>query len=244
MRWSAATLGRAACGAAVLGACAIAGMIVAWPTGDAFDTRFPDVKDIAAPPEQVRAAQENAAQESVAQDSAAQESDELQRALFSPYLTSPPTAVQPAGPMLAMPVQQPAAPAPAVASKPAVASGRGSSRTVTVLNDAQIVSIKRRLNLTPDQEQMWPAVEVALRKLAYAKHDRGPRKPGAKDGGAQDAAARLAMLDPASDDVEHLKSAAVPLIMSFREDQERELRILAQIAGLEKLIPGKNADRP
>ena len=38
-----------------------------------------------------------------------------------------------------------------------------------MLNDAQIASIKARLHLTPDQERMWPAVEAALRNIAYAK---------------------------------------------------------------------------
>src|SRR5205823_4752025 len=35
----------------------------------------------------------------------------------------------------------------------------------TVLNDAQIASIKERLHLTPSQERMWPAVAAALRGL-------------------------------------------------------------------------------
>lgn len=227
MRWSAATLGRKACWVAILSACAVAGMIVAWPTGEdrvrstadvgnAFDTRFSDVKETTTQPEA----------------QVAREIDDGQRALFAPHLSVPQTAAPPTSASLVMPVEQPVKPmpSPAPASKPSVAA---------VLNDAQIASIKQRLKLTPDQEQMWPAVEAALRKLAYAKHDRGRRKPG-----AQDAAGRLAMIAPANDDVEHLKSAAVPLIMSFSEDQERELRILAQIAGLEKLIPGRNADRP
>jgi hypothetical protein len=32
-----------------------------------------------------------------------------------------------------------------------------------------------------------------------------------------------------------LKSAAFPLVMSFSDDQKRELRILAHVNGLEKL---------
>ena len=36
-----------------------------------------------------------------------------------------------------------------------------------MLDDAQIASIKERLHLTPDQEEMWPAVEAALRNMAY-----------------------------------------------------------------------------
>ena len=98
-----------------------------------------------------------------------------------------------------------------------------------MLNDAQIASIKRRLNLTPDQERMWPSVEVALRNLSYAK--TGPHK------GGHDAAQAVASIDPASPDVQNLKSAAMPLIMSFSGDQMRELQSISRVAGLDKLVP-------
>jgi len=39
---------------------------------------------------------------------------------------------------------------------------RRGSRPGFLLNDAQIASIKSRLHLSPDQEEMWPAVEAAL----------------------------------------------------------------------------------
>src|SRR6516164_2353747 len=42
------------------------------------------------------------------------------------------------------------------------------ARPNALLDDSQIASIKQRLNLTPSQERMWPAVEAELRKLAYA----------------------------------------------------------------------------
>jgi hypothetical protein len=37
-------------------------------------------------------------------------------------------------------------------------------------------------------------------------------------------------------DVEGLKSAGFPLVMSFNEDQRRELRSLAHLLGLENVI--------
>ena len=46
-------------------------------------------------------------------------------------------------------------------------------------------------------------------------------------------AATLPTLAP--DDVERLKQAAVPLIMSLREDQKREVRTLAHVMGLEQI---------
>jgi hypothetical protein len=38
-----------------------------------------------------------------------------------------------------------------------------------VLGDGQIASIKDRLQLTPQQERLWPAVEAALRNISYTK---------------------------------------------------------------------------
>ncbi len=97
-----------------------------------------------------------------------------------------------------------------------------------MLNDAQIASIKERLHLTPDQERMWPAVEAALRNIAYthAQEARGARRvPGT--------AAQTAAVDPNA--VQGLKSAAVPLIMSFNAEQKDEVRNLVHVMGLDQL---------
>jgi len=98
-----------------------------------------------------------------------------------------------------------------------------------VLSDGQIASIRQRLKLTPDQQQMWPAVEVALRNLSYEKTSDGARR------GIQET--RVASLDSGSPGVRDLTSAAFPLIMSFSDDQKRELHVLAHVAGLEQLVP-------
>jgi hypothetical protein len=144
-------------------------------------------------------------------------------------------------------VRTTAVPAPASANvaKPAAATAASSSaspvaaaapprrhldqRPGFVLNDAQIASIRTRLHLTPDQESMWPAVEAALRNIAYARA-REARKPGAPANAAQ-----VASADPNSIEVQGLKSAAVPLIMSFNEDQKSEVRNLAHVMGLDQL---------
>jgi hypothetical protein len=137
--------------------------------------------------------------------------------LLSPRPTYPVTAEVPDAaepPAKPKPVpQQAAAPKP----KP--------PRSNAVLNDAQIASIKRRLNLTPDQERYWPAVEAELRKMEYAK-----RTPA---GGS-----RTASVDMSKVNVEGLKSAGYPLVMSFSDDQRRELRSLAHLLGLESVMSG------
>ena len=108
------------------------------------------------------------------------------------------------------------------------APSRRGSRPGFLLNDSQIASIKSRLHLSRDQEQMWPAVEAALRNIAYAKAQSARRR-------VDDRPADMASLDPDSAAVQGLKSAAVPLIMSFSDEQKNEVRNLAHVMGLDKL---------
>jgi hypothetical protein len=43
------------------------------------------------------------------------------------------------------------------------------------------------------------------------------------------------MVDPNGPEVQRLKSAAIPLIMTMREEQKREVRNLAHLMGLESV---------
>jgi hypothetical protein len=119
-----------------------------------------------------------------------------------------------------------AATRPLAELKPSPADG--AARPGFVLDDALIASIKERLRLTPNQERMWLAVETALRYVAYAKA-RDAYQRGAR------ASMEVASLDPNSAEVQRLKSAAFPLIMSFNDEQKREMRSLAHVMGLDKL---------
>jgi hypothetical protein len=123
------------------------------------------------------------------------------------------------------PVKMPAI-TPARAGRPA-AHRLAMDRPGYMLDDAQIASIKERLHLTPDQEQMWPAVEAALRNIAYTRAQQAHRRD-IPAGGVQ-------MADVDAESVEGLKSAAVPLIMSFNEEQKQEVRNLAHVMGLDRL---------
>ena len=93
-------------------------------------------------------------------------------------------------------------------------------RSNAVLNESQIASIKRRLNLTPEQERYWPAVEAELRRMEY---QRDPKAHGI----------RAASIDM---NVEGLKTAGLPLVMSFNADQKQELRSLAHLFGFENAM--------
>jgi hypothetical protein len=120
-------------------------------------------------------------------------------------------------------------PEPSGAQSTHAAGHRAASRPGGVLNDAQIASIKQRLNLTPEQEKMWPAVEAALRKIVYTKNAMSPRVPAAQSGGE-----RMAYIDPTSPEVQQLKSATLPLIRRLN-DQRREVKMMAYVMGLEEL---------
>jgi hypothetical protein len=158
------------------------------------------------------------------------------RALLDPHPTYPQAAPVQVARVALAPIPALAAarkPAPirlaSVDSKPALPPVE-HTRPGAVLNDAQIASIKRRLNLTPDQERMWPSVEAALRNLSYGKTAQAAHK------GPRDALQAVASIDPSGADVQNLKTAAFPLIMSFSDDQMRELKDITRVAGLDKLV--------
>lgn len=84
----------------------------------------------------------------------------------------------------------------------------------------QIASFKERLKLSPDQEEMWPAVEAALRAIAWrGSADRLDRKS--------------ATLDPKS--LLQITVVLGPFIKQLRSDQKAELRSIAHVMGLEQL---------
>jgi hypothetical protein len=118
---------------------------------------------------------------------------------------------------------EPAPPKLAVASLVPIPHKRPKPHSNAVLNESQLASIKRRLNLTPDQERYWPAVEAELRKMEYSKGQGGTR---------------TASIDMSKVNVEGLKSAGFPLVMSFSDDQRRELKTLAHLLGLETVMSG------
>ena len=116
-----------------------------------------------------------------------------------------------------------AAPAPA---KPKVAAVKPQpQKSYSLLSDVQIAGIKERLKLSSSQEYYWPAVETALRGVARRLQAARLSNPNAAP----------SQLDPDSEEVQQLKSAAMPLLFQLREDQKDEVRKLARIIGLEKV---------
>ena len=142
--------------------------------------------------------------------------------LFSPQPTY--AATDAANPNM---IEAKAPPAAAAPPKVAVASlmpkPKPKPRSNAVLNDSQLASIKRRLNLTPEQERYWPAIEAELRKMEYTKSSGGTR---------------TASIDMSKVNVDGIKSAGFPLVMSFSDDQRRELKSLTHLLGLESVMAG------
>jgi hypothetical protein len=114
---------------------------------------------------------------------------------------------------------------PAAAPKPKAASKPQPQKTYALLSDVQIAGIKERLKLSSAQESYWPPVESALRAVARKIHAKRQVDPGATS----------VPIDPESEEVQQLKSAAMPLLFQLREDQKSEVRSLARIIGLEKV---------
>jgi hypothetical protein len=110
-------------------------------------------------------------------------------------------------------------------AKPKLASKPQPQKSYALLSDAQIAGIKDRLHLTSDQEPYWPGIESALRAVARKIHAARQTNPNAN----------ASAIDPDSQEVQQLKSAAMPLLFQLREDQKEEVRRLARIIGLDKV---------
>jgi len=163
-------------------------------------------------------------------------------ALFSPVPAYPmqlasapvtePVATAVAAPQPVAPPAPPTAAAKPNAQTPAAPARHvASSRPGSVLNDAQIASIKKRLNLNPDQASLWPAVETALRNISYAK-GKDTKVAGLGNGTGH---GPMAYVDTNSAEVQQLKYAALPLIMRLNDDQKREVKSMAYVMGLESV---------
>jgi hypothetical protein len=129
-----------------------------------------------------------------------------------PKVTAPaaaPTAAQP----------KPTSAPPKAASKPQ------PQKNYALLSDVQIAGIKERLKLSSSQESYWPPVETALRAVARKIHASRQGNPNATG----------IPIDPEAEEVQQLKSAAMPLLFQLREDQKSEVRSLARIIGLERV---------
>jgi hypothetical protein len=152
-------------------------------------------------------------------------SESLRRAYAS---TSPADLGEPQAlgmPQAIAPSTSSATQSPALPPKPKTVAKPQPQKNYALLSDIQIAGIKERLKLSAAQESYWPPVESALRAVARKIHAGRQANPSA--GGMP--------IDPDAEEVQQLKSAAMPLLFQLREDQKSEVRSLARIIGLEKV---------
>ncbi|PJG55001.1 hypothetical protein CVM73_12330 [Bradyrhizobium forestalis] len=117
-------------------------------------------------------------------------------------------------------------PAVEIPAKPKVVAKPQPQKSYSLLSDVQIAGIRDRLKLSSSQEYYWPSVETALRNVARKIQANKLSNPNAPPS---------AQIDPNCDEVQQLKSAAMPLLFQLRDDQKEEVRKLARLIGLEKV---------
>ncbi|WP_407158142.1 hypothetical protein [Bradyrhizobium sp. STM 3557] len=145
---------------------------------------------------------------------------------YAPADAEMPMPTKPAATAAAAQAPTPTAEAVAPHPKPAAVKPE-VQKAYALLSDGQIAGIKERLKLSASQEYYWPAVESALRAVAKKLHSTrqvASAKPGS-----------VPAIDPDSDEVQQLKSAAMPLLWQLRDDQKDEVRKLARLIGLDKV---------
>ncbi|MEZ5765381.1 MAG: hypothetical protein R3D69_14830 [Xanthobacteraceae bacterium] len=101
---------------------------------------------------------------------------------------------------------------------------RRQQASYTLLSDLQIEAIKERLKLSAEQERYWPPLEAALRGLSTRLHDM-------KQSGQSPT--RLAS---DAEEIAQLKAAATPFFSRLSAEQKRQLRMLAHLIGLGRVV--------
>jgi zinc resistance-associated protein len=104
--------------------------------------------------------------------------------------------------------------------------------------EARISALHSGLQLTPEQERLWPAFEQAYRESAKVRLERGAEPPVAEDPMARmqrraDALTRRAAAAKA------LAEAAVPLWQSFGDGQKRRFAALARPSNFQPPFGGR-----
>ena len=106
--------------------------------------------------------------------------------------------------------------------------------------DARIAAVKVGLKLTPDQDQLWPPVETAVRDFAKLRIDRAnARMQARKDGDAErpkvDLVTRLHQradnMATTAAALKKIADAADPLYKTLDEGQKRRLAVLTRMEG-------------
>jgi LTXXQ motif family protein len=119
---------------------------------------------------------------------------------------------------------------------------RLTAADLNALTDARIAIIKSTLQLTPDQEKYWPAIEEAIRARAKARLSRlesvttgiaergGPVQMLRDRNPIEFLNRRADALAQRSDELKKLAAAWQPLYQTLTPDQKRRMGLLAVLA--------------
>jgi hypothetical protein len=108
---------------------------------------------------------------------------------------------------------------------------RSRSLSGTVLTHGQIARFKSVLKLTPEQLPLWPAVEKAFNEMVKAQL----RDETGSEGVIRGISNRAASMGGSALALQHLASAAYPLIRTLDDGQKQSAMALARSLGLESM---------
>src|SRR5215475_12918637 len=111
---------------------------------------------------------------------------------------------------------------------------------LNALTDARVAIIKAALQLTPDQEKYWPAVEEAIRARAKNRQARWERVAELRDSSPMDALhernpvaimqRRAEALSQRGADLKKVADAWEPLYKTLSEDQKKRMAFVTVVA--------------
>src|SRR6202012_2662380 len=115
-----------------------------------------------------------------------------------------------------------------------------SAADLNSLTDARVAMIKAALQLTPDQEKYWPAVEEAIRARAKNRQARWERVAQLRDSGPMEALhehnavelmqRRAEALTQRGEDLKKVADAWEPLYKTLSEDQKKRMAFVTVVA--------------
>ena len=122
-----------------------------------------------------------------------------------------------------------------------------SAADLNALTDARVGIIKAALQMTPDQEKLWPAVEDAIRARAKNRQARLERVAELRDSGPMEAAERNPVelmqrraeaLSQRAADLKKVADAWEPLYKTLSADQKKRMAFAtyATMAGIRDAI--------
>jgi hypothetical protein len=128
--------------------------------------------------------------------------------------------------------------APSFAQTPSAEMGRVSAADLQALTNLRINLVKAALQLTPEQEKFWPAIEKAIRTRAEHRKTRleNAAQAMAGEGGIAEALRksnpvelmqrRAANLTQRGADLKNLADAWQPLYQTLKPDQKQRMALL------------------